>query len=591
MMKHQPTYQSPIALLMTNNMLTSNTAAPKLSVLLVTYNHENFIRQALDSVLMQRTDFDFEIVVADDYSQDSTLAIIGEYQANNQHIRILQSERNVGITRNYQRGLAACRGEYVAVLEGDDFWIAPIRLASMVAFLDQHQECAFCFHRFIRHDETSNGLVLHPQFEVETEFELLTASQLARENFVGNFSACVYRREVIDTLDPGLFEMKAYDWILNIAIAQGSMVGYLPTIMSVYRVHPAGAWSAKSLDEWRPELLELIDTYNKYLNFKFDAEFRAYKSALLAEVGVPSGNEKPKVSVLLVTYNQEKFIHEALNSVIMQNTDFAFEIVVADDHSDDSTLTIVKEYQTNHPNIRILPAAERIGITRNYQRGFAACRGEYIAVLEGDDFWISPKKLELASTFLDQHPECVLCFHRLIRHDEGSDHIMVHPSFGTEEATALFTASRLARENFIGNFSTCTYRREIINGLDPGLWRLKLREWPFNIVVGQHGAIGYVPVILSVYRSHPGGIWSTRTEDEQRPELMELIDTYNEYLDFKLDSEFQAFKHRWLPETPKWAPVKEVVPLGKVRRWIEPFVPPVVVRLAGSIYRRARRRG
>src|SRR5467141_1026888 len=96
----------------------SNTIKPKLSVLLVTYNHEGYIRQALDSVLMQETDFDFEIVVADDYSQDSTIAVIKEYQAKHPQLRILSSERNVGITRNYQRGFAACRGEYIAVLEG-----------------------------------------------------------------------------------------------------------------------------------------------------------------------------------------------------------------------------------------------------------------------------------------------------------------------------------------------------------------------------------------------------------------------------------------------------------------------------------------
>src|SRR5205085_12529467 len=98
---------------------------PKLSVLLVTYNHEQYIRQALDSVLMQRTDFDFEIVVADDFSQDSTRAIVEGYQAEYYNIRILQSEKNVGITHNYQPGSAACRGEYVAVLEGDDYWTSP----------------------------------------------------------------------------------------------------------------------------------------------------------------------------------------------------------------------------------------------------------------------------------------------------------------------------------------------------------------------------------------------------------------------------------------------------------------------------------
>ncbi len=564
----------------------NNTIKPKVSVLLVTYNHEKYVRQALESVRMQKTDFDFEIVVADDYSQDSTLAILQEYQAENHNIHVLPSERNVGISRNYQRGFGACRGEYIAVLEGDDFWISPNKLKSMSTFLDQHSECAFGFHRFIRHDEPSNRLTVHPPFEIKTEFDLRTARQLARENFVGNFSACVYRRECIDRLDPALFEMKVYDWMLNITVAQEGMIGYIPTIMSVYRAHLSGAWSAKTPDEWRPELLELIDTYNKYLDFKFDSEFQEFKSALQ----IPSPVRKPitpKVSVLLVTYNQEKFIHQALNSVIMQQTDFDFEIVIADDHSDDATLAIVKEYQANNPNIRILPTEERIGITRNYQRGFEACRGKYVAVLEGDDFWISPKKLELASAFLDKYPECALCFHRLIRHDEMSDRIIVHPPFGTETKTILFEASELVRDNFIGNFSTCTYRREVIDKLDPGLWRLKVREWPFNIVIAQQGPIAFIPEIMSVYRVHPAGIWSTKTQDEQRPEILGLIDAYNKYLNFKHDSDFQVFKRPWFPE--KRAERRPVLP--QFRRWIEPFIPPVLVTLAGRIYHRARRAG
>lgn len=261
-----------------------NTVTPKLSLLLVTYNHEEYIRQALDSVMMQKTDFDFEIVVADDHSQDSTLAIIEECAAGNHDLRVLPSERNVGITRNYQRGFAACRGEYIAVLEGDDVWISPTKLKSSVAFLDQHPECAFCFHRFLRYDETSSSFSVHPPLEMGAEFALYTAAQLASDNFIGNFSACVYRRDCIDRLDPALFEMKVYDWMLNITVAQAGMIGYLPTIMSIYRAHASGAWSGKTLAEHTPELLNLIGVYNEYLNFKFDSEFQAFKSAVLAEV-------------------------------------------------------------------------------------------------------------------------------------------------------------------------------------------------------------------------------------------------------------------------------------------------------------------
>jgi glycosyltransferase involved in cell wall biosynthesis len=559
----------------------SNTINPKLSVLLVTYNHEKYIRQALDSVLMQKTDFDFEIVVADDHSTDSTIAIIEEYRTDNNNIRVLPTERNVGITRNYQRGFAACRGEYVAVLEGDDFWISPAKLGTIVAFLQQHPDCAFCFHRFLRLDEVSSRFSGHPSFEIETEFALFTAAELARNNFIGNFSACVYRRGFTEKLDPALFELKVYDWMFNITVAQWAMIGYLPAIMSVYRVHPSGAWSAKTPEEWRPELLELIDAYNKYLDFRFDLGFQAYKSAILGELEPPIA-VWPKVSVLLVTYNQANFVRHALESVLMQQTDFAFEIVVADDYSDDSTLAILREYQPHYPNIHILPTKQKLGITRNYQRGLEACRGKYIAILEGDDYWISQNKLQATSLLLDEHPEWSFCFHRTIRHDEVSNQAAAYPTFAPEEESNVFTARRLATGNFVGGFSTCVYRTETITGLGPNIWKMKFREWMFNIAVAEKGSIGYTPEIMSIYRVHPGGIWSLKPPDEKSAELVELIDSYNEFLDFRFDPEFRAFKLALFRD----AEIRRFT--EAMDHWITPFVPPVLARLARKIYFRIR---
>jgi glycosyltransferase involved in cell wall biosynthesis len=558
----------------------SNTINPKLSVLLVTYNHEKYIRQALDSVLMQEPDFDFEIVVADDHSTDSTIAIIEEYRTDNNNIRVLPSERNVGITRNYQRGFAACRGEYVAVLEGDDFWISPTKLASLVAFLEQNQQCALCFHRFLRHDEESDRFTPFPTLETATYFILLTASQLASGNFIGNFSTCLYRRAVIDRLDPSLFEMKVYDWMFNITVAQEGMIGYVPEIMSVYRAHSASTWSSKTEDEHRPELLELIDDYNRHLGFKFDAEFQTCKLALLEGTALPMGGPlKPLVSVLLVTYNHEKFIRQAVDGVIMQKTSVPFEIVVADDYSSDTTLSILEKYQTSNPNIRILPSTEKLGITRNYQRGFEACRGKYVAVLEGDDYWISQNKLQVTSMFLDEHEECSLCFHRTIRHDEISNQAAAYPTFAPEEESNIFTARQLATGNFIGGFSTCVYRSETVANLDPRIWK-KVREWMFNIAVAERGAIGYTNEVFSIYRVHPGGIWSLKPPAEKSAELIELIDTYNEYLDFRFDAEFQAFKRTLLEE------VRARRSAEATERWIRPYVPPALLSLARKIFRR-----
>ena len=280
-----------------------NAVAPKVSVLVITYNHEKYIRQALDSVVLQETDFDFEVIIADDQSQDSTLVIVQQYQAELPNLRILSTERHIGITRNYQRGFAACRGQYIAVLEGDDFWTSPTKLKSLTTFLHEHRECSFCFHRFLTHEEGSGRFTTQPFFEVTSDFALLTADQLIRGNFIGNFSTCMYRREVITKLDPDLFKMQVYDWMFNIVVAQEGMIGYIPKVMSVYRLHSSGTWSGKTIEEKSLETLNLIDVYNEYLNFKFDPEFQAHKDAILAhttalvlpvDADLPSNDSRPR---------------------------------------------------------------------------------------------------------------------------------------------------------------------------------------------------------------------------------------------------------------------------------------------------------
>jgi len=294
----------------------------------------------------------------------------------------------------------------------------------------------------------------------------------------------------------------------------------------------------------------------------------------------------PALSVLLVTYNHAKYVAQALDSILMQRTDFDFEIVVADDCSSDSTLSIIKEYEKEYSQLRVLPAETNLGISRNYQRGFAACRGQYIAVLEGDDYWISPRKLQATSTFLNRNPHCSFCFHRVIRYDPHPETVAVHPAHWTAEQ--ILTANELASGNFIGGFSTCVYRREIIAALKPQLWELDIREWFFNLVVAEHGPIGYVPQILSVYRAHPEGISSMQPIRNVVPELLRLIDSYDEFLDFRFTKELQAFRQTLAPGLtirPSNRRVRIWLKYWRVRIWIAARLPVRVKRILKKFVR------
>ena len=119
----------------------------KVTVLVFAYNHIHFIRKALDSVLEQKTDFDFEILINDDCSTDGTRELVQEYAiAHPEKIRLLLSPVNFHDGRIADRGLKEARGEYIAFLDGDDYWTSADKLQKQVGLMDAHPEYSGCWH-------------------------------------------------------------------------------------------------------------------------------------------------------------------------------------------------------------------------------------------------------------------------------------------------------------------------------------------------------------------------------------------------------------------------------------------------------------
>ena len=126
----------------------------RVSVVLLTYDHERYIAQAVDSVLAQETPFDVELLISEDCSTDRTREIVRDYAARHpDRIRLFLSERNINTNEVTLRALRAARGDLVAFLDGDDYWISPHKLARQVEFLDAHPECSMCFHGAIVRSE------------------------------------------------------------------------------------------------------------------------------------------------------------------------------------------------------------------------------------------------------------------------------------------------------------------------------------------------------------------------------------------------------------------------------------------------------
>jgi len=235
------------------------------------------------------------------------------------------------------------------------------------------------------------------------------------------------------------------------------------------------------------------------------------------EPGAPS----PVVSICCITYNHERFIAQALEGFLMQQTDFPVEIIVHDDASTDGTAAIIRNYSARFPGrIRAVLRTEN-----QYQQGhsimpmFAAwVRGEYIAICEGDDFWTAPEKLQSQVAYLRANPDCVACCHDSILVDEEG--LTTAPSY-FQSSQEKFTQAEVI-ESLLSREPTCSlvFRRSAFLEPLPQWYRRRPNDLMLDILLTVHGSLGFMPRNWAAYRIHRGGIWSGSRESARIVELI-----------------------------------------------------------------------
>jgi glycosyltransferase involved in cell wall biosynthesis len=232
-----------------------------------------------------------------------------------------------------------------------------------------------------------------------------------------------------------------------------------------------------------------------------------------------------KVSALITTYNQERYIAEAIESALRQRTNFPYEIVISEDCSTDGTRGIVRSYEAaQRDRIRVLYSHTNLGGVENFVAAWHDCRGRYIALLEGDDYWTSDLKLQKQVDFLDAHPECSMCSHGVTEvYQDGSREPV---SWIDPSRLSVSDLEDLLLDNFVYSCSAML-RREVFSDFAPWVYTFSLSDVPLWIQAAGHGKIGFIPEFLAVYRVHEGGVWSGKDaiyQVEQTIELYERLD-------------------------------------------------------------------
>jgi glycosyltransferase involved in cell wall biosynthesis len=220
---------------------------PFLSIVMLTYGHEKFIRQAIDGVFLQKTNFNLELIIANDHSPDETDRVVKSMQNSTpSHITIqyTQHEKNLGMMTNFTWALHQAKGKYVAICEGDDYWTDSLKLQKQVDFLEENPEFSIHCHNFKTQNENRIDDVSH--FDSLTIKQEMTIEDLAKTNVIPTLSA-VFRNQKIIFPDWS-YNAPLGDIILFLQIAKNGKIKYLNEKMAVYRQN-VGVWSGKKMNQ------------------------------------------------------------------------------------------------------------------------------------------------------------------------------------------------------------------------------------------------------------------------------------------------------------------------------------------------------
>ena len=246
----------------------------KTDVILISYNQEVYIAKAVESVIMQKTESEVRVIVADDCSTDDTLNIIKSYEKKSKFKFVYMNHKhNLGYHENYRRAFSVCDGDYVAILEGDDWWSSENHLQQHVAFLSRHKKYSMSFNNINFYNEKTCKYAIRYWPYSKDYFEYSLKDLIVNGNQIGNLSSCVFRTRLIHKLPEEFFMLDFADWELGMWMAQFGNVVKLKESTSVYRLNDKGQWTKLDSDSKKQSIVASLNAMNSLFKFKYKRMF------------------------------------------------------------------------------------------------------------------------------------------------------------------------------------------------------------------------------------------------------------------------------------------------------------------------------
>lgn len=258
---------------------------PLLTICCITYNHEKYIKQTIESFLMQKTNFKIEIIIHDDASTDQTAEIIRSYKRKYPSLikHILQEENQFskGNKNIFLGPISQAEGKYIALCEGDDYWSDPYKLQKQVDYLENNPECTLCTHatQIVLPDGISERII--GLFDKSTKYS--PEDVIINETEVGHTSSMVFPKEVIKQLPDWYSRVPTEDTPLKMISASKGYGYFFRDVMSVYRKGVEGSWTVRvhnniknKIKHWKNEIM-MLNNFNDYTEGKFKKAISARK--------------------------------------------------------------------------------------------------------------------------------------------------------------------------------------------------------------------------------------------------------------------------------------------------------------------------
>lgn len=209
----------------------------------------------------------------------------------------------------------------------------------------------------------------------------------------------------------------------------------------------------------------------------------------------------PKLTVSIITYNQERFIGELLTSVTSQECNFEWEILISDDASSDSTPSVLSDFASKFPDlISLRLRSRRVGMKTNLLENLARSKGEFIALCDGDDLWTNPSKLQRQVEMLEKNGELSMCFHYCDLVTKNGNHMTLLPVAEGRKPRSN-AEDLIILESFMPT-SSVVFRNNQYEVFPTWFWQLENQvDYPLFLYYASFGDIGFIPLNMATYRT------------------------------------------------------------------------------------------